>query len=127
MLQNMIEQYRQAAEAAKIQFQEELKKAQADGTIDDKERAKLDNIQAGYSQAESMLDKYESKLREAQDGTQQVAEDVKPQGAFLAAALSNIGESSAADRTAKATESVASNTKKTNDLIKKNSGMGVFT
>ena len=37
-----------------------------------------------------------------------------------------LGESSAADRTAKATETIVANTKKTNTLLKKQNGMGTF-
>ena len=119
MLQGMIEEYRQAAQAAKEQFQRELEAAKADGTITDDERNRLNDLQEGYSRAESMLDKYESKLHDAQEGTQKTAEDLKPQGAFLAAALDGILGGSAADRTAKATETIAANTKKTNEFLRK--------
>lgn len=121
MLQGMIEEYRRAAQLAKEQFQKELEAAQADGTIDDNERQRLNDVQAGYSRAESMLDKYEGKLRDAQEGTQKAAENLKPQGAFLAAALDGLMGGSAADRTAKATELIAANTKKTNDFLRKGS------
>ncbi len=127
MLQNMIASYQQAAEQAKLQFEEELKKAQADGKIDDSERAKINEAQSAYTRAESMFDKYEGKLREAQDGTREAAENVKPQGAFLAQALDGLSNGTAADRTAKATEMVASNTKKTNDYLRKQNRNSVFS
>ena len=108
MLEGLIAQYQKEAAAAKAQFEKELQDAQADGKIDDDE-------------------KYSDRLRSAQDGTREAAEKVsKPQGAFLAAALENLGESSAADRTAKATETIVANTKKTNTLLKKQNGMGTF-
>lgn len=127
MLEGLIAQYQKKAAAAKAQFEKELQDAQADGKIDDDERKKLDDAQSAYSRAESMVDKYSDRLRSAQDGTREAAEKVsKPQGAFLAAALENLGESSAADRTAKATETIVANTKKTNTLLKKQNGMGTF-
>lgn len=127
MLEGLIAQYQKEAAAAKAQFEKELQDAQADGKIDDAERKKLDDAQSAYSRAESMVDKYSDRLRSAQDGTREAAEKVsKPQGAFLAAALENLGESSAADRTAKATETIVANTKKTNTLLKKQNGMGTF-
>ena len=127
MLEGLIAQYQKKAAAAKAQFEKELQEAQADGKIDDDERKKLDDAQSAYSRAESMVDKYSDRLRSAQDGTREAAEKVsKPQGAFLAAALENLGESSAADRTAKATETIVANTKKTNTLLKKQNGMGTF-
>ena len=127
MLEGLIAQYQKEAAAAKAQFEKELQDAQADGKIDDDEREKLDDAHSAYTRAESMVDKYSDRLRSAQDGTREAAEKVsKPQGAFLAAALENLGESSAADRTAKATETIVANTKKTNTLLKKQNGMGTF-
>ena len=127
MLEGLIAQYQKEAAAAKAQFEKELRDAQADGKIDDDERRKLDDAHSAYTRAESMMDKYSDRLRSAQDGTREAAEKVsKPQGAFLAAALENLGESSAADRTAKATETIVANTKKTNTLLKKQNGMGTF-
>lgn len=127
MLEGLIAQYQKKAAAAKAQFEKELQDAQADGKIDDDERRKLDDAHSAYTRAESMVDKYSDRLRSAQDGTREAAEKVsKPQGAFLAAALENLGESSAADRTAKATETIVANTKKTNTLLKKQNGMGTF-
>ena len=127
MLEGLIAQYQKEAAAAKAQFEKELQEAQADGKIDDDERRKLDDVHSAYTRAESMVDKYSDRLRSAQEGTREAAEKVsKPQGAFLAAALENLGESSAADRTAKATETIVANTKKTNTLLKKQNGMGTF-
>ena len=127
MLEGLIAQYQKKAATAKAQFEKELQDAQADGKIDDDERKKLDDAHSAYTRAESMVDKYSDRLRSAQDGTREAAEKVsKPQGAFLAAALENLGESSAADRTAKATETIVANTKKTNTLLKKQNGMGTF-
>ena len=127
MLEGLIAQYQKKAAAAKAQFEKELQDAQADGKIDDDERKKLDDAHSAYTRAESMVDKYSDRLRSAQEGTREAAEKVsKPQGAFLAAALENLGESSAADRTAKATETIVANTKKTNTLLKKQNGMGTF-
>ena len=127
MLEGLIAQYQKEAAAAKAQFEKELQDAQADGKIDDDERKKLDDAHSAYTRAESMVDKYSDRLRSAQDGTREAAEKVsKPQGTFLAAALENLGESSAADRTAKATETIVANTKKTNTLLKKQNGMGTF-
>ncbi|OQA81996.1 MAG: Phage-related minor tail protein [Lentisphaerae bacterium ADurb.Bin242] len=119
MLQGMIGQYRQAAELAKAQFQRELEMAQADGTIDEEERRRIGKAQSDYSSAESFVDKYESKLREVQEGTRKAADNLKPQGTFLAAALDSLGGVSAEERTAKATEAIVANTKKTNDLLKR--------
>ena len=127
MLQELIAHNQKEAAAAKARFEKELRDAQADGKIDDAERRKLDDAHSAYARSESLADKYSERLRSAQDGTLDAAERAsKTQGAFLAAALENLGESSAADRTAKATETIVANTKKTNTLLKKQNGMGTF-
>ena len=113
MLEGLIAQYQKKAAAAKAQFERNFRMRRRDGKIDDDERRKLDDAHSAYTRAESMVDKYSDRLRSAQDGTREAAEKVsKPQGGFLAAALENLGESSAADRTAKATETIVANTKK---------------
>ena len=121
MLQGMIEQYRQAAEAAKAQFQQELQTAQSDGTIDDDERRKIGEAQEAYSRAESLVDKYSGKLNDAQDGTRQAADTSKVSGSFFAEALNAMlgGGGTEAERTADATEQMAKQSKETNKLLKK--------
>ena len=120
MLRDMIESYRQTAIAAKAQFEQELSAAKADGDIDDREKRSLAEVQSGYIRAESMLDKYEAKLREAQEGTTRAAENLKPQGSFFANALMRmIGNTTESARTAKATEEIAKNTKETNKVLKR--------
>lgn len=125
MLQGLITQYQQAAETARAQFQQELQAAQADGKIDDDEKRRIDEAQAAYSRAESQVDKYSGKLRDAQDATQK-AESSKVTGSFLASALNAaLGEGgSEAERTAKATETMALQGRETNKLLKKINNAG---
>jgi len=121
MLQGMIAQYQQAAEAAKAQFQQELQAAQLDGTIDDDERRKIGEAQEAYSRAESLVDKYSGKLNDAQDGTRKAADTSKVSGSFFAEALNAMlgGGGTEAERTASATEQMAKQGKETNKLLKK--------
>ena len=121
MLQGLIQQYQQAAEAARQQFQRELQAAQADGKIDDSERERISAAQAAYTRAESLVDKYSDKLRSAQDGTESAADRSQTTGSFLAAALTQAlgGGGNEAERTANATEQMARTTKETNKILKK--------
>ena len=121
MLQGLIQQYQQAAEAARQQFQRELEAAQADGKIDDNERERISAAQAAYTRAESLVDKYSDKLRSAQDGTESAADRSQTTGSFLAAALTQAlgGGGNEAERTANATEQMARTTKETNKILKK--------
>jgi|GEM_PF-1438732 len=121
MLQGLILQYQQAAEAARQQFQRELQAAQADGKIDDGERERISAAQAAYTRAESLVDKYSGKLRDAQGGTEAAADRSQTTGSFLAAALTQAlgGGGNEAERTANATEQMARTTKETNKILKK--------
>lgn len=121
MAQGLVAQYQQAAATAKAQFEQELQAAQADGKIDDEERRKIDAAQEAYTRAESMVDKYSGKLQDAQDGAQKAADNSQVNGSFLASALDAMlgGGGTEAERTAKATESMAAQSKETNKLLKK--------
>lgn len=126
MLNDLINSSKAAASAAKAEFDTAMADAQKDGTIDDKERERINKAQQEYSASESLVDKYEARLREAQEATSKNS-GPSVQGNFLAAALENLGSGgTAADRTAKATEAIADNTKKANTLLKKGSGIGTF-
>ena len=123
-LQQLIAQYRKAAQDAKAQFQRELQAAQADGRIDNAERRRLDDAQGAFTEAESMEDKYTRRLRQAQDGTQQAAQktdSTRSVGAWSAEELDALlgGNGNAQERTAKASESIAANTKETNRQLRR--------
>ena len=122
MIQELIRQYQLAAETAKRQFEQELQAAQADGKIDGGERDRISEAQAAYTRAESLVDKYSGKLREAQSGTRSAAEESsRVNGSFLAAALNAAlgGGGNEAERTANATEMMAKNSRETNRLLKR--------
>ena len=122
MIQELIRQYQLAAATAKRQFEQELLTAQADGKIDGGERDRISEVQAAYTRAESLVDKYSGKLREAQSGTRSAAEESsRVNGSFLAAALNAAlgGGGNEAERTANATEMMAKNSRETNRLLKR--------
>ncbi len=126
LLQQLIAQYQKAAADAKVQFERELAEAQADGKIDDAEKRRIDAAQDAYLSSESLVDKYSGKLREAQSGTQQAIErtNSKSVGAWSAQELDALlgGGGNAQERTAKATEEIAANTKENNKLIRRLKG-----
>ncbi len=126
LLQQLIAQYQKAAADAKAQFERELAEAQADGKIDDAEKRRIDAAQDAYLSSESLVDKYSGKLREAQSGTQQAIErtNSKSVGAWSAQELDALlgGGGNAQERTAKATEEIAANTKENNKLIRRLKG-----
>ena len=129
-LQQLIAQYRKAAQDAKAQFQRELQAAQADGRIDNAERRRLDDAQGAFTEAESMVDKYTRRLRQAQDGTQQAAQKsdyTRTMGSWSADELNDMlgGSNSEAARTASATEQMVRQGRETNRLLRRmDSGNG---
>ena len=129
-LQQPIAQYRKAAQDPKAQFQRELQAAQADGRIDNAERRRLDVAQGAFTEAESMVDKYTRRLRQAQDGTQQAAKKsdyTRAMGSWSADELNDMlgGSNSEAARTASATEQMVRQGRETNRLLRRmDSGNG---
>ena len=122
-LQQLIAQYQKAAQDAKAEFQRQLQAAQADGTIDNAERRRLDDAQSAFAEAESLVDKYSRRLQQAQDGTQNAAnkaDSTRSVGAWSAEELDALlGGGNAQERTAKASEQIAANTRETNRHIKR--------
>ncbi len=130
LLQVTIDEYKQAAMQARTAFEYELATAQEDGKIDDNERSRLDSMRQAYSQAESMVDKYSDRLRNAQNTTRKAAEqNTKSIGAWSAEELDALlgGGGNAQERTAKATEKIVENTRENNKLIRRLKGSGSAT
>ena len=129
-LQQLIAQYRKAAQEAKAEFQRQLQEAQSDGKIDNAERRRLDDAQGAFTEAESMVDKYTRRLRQAQDGTQQAAQKsdyTRTMGSWSADELNDMlgGSNSEAARTASATEQMVRQGRETNRLLRRmDSGNG---
>ena len=129
-LQQLIAQYRKAAQEAKAEFQRQLQEAQSDGKIDNAERRRLDDAQGAFTEAESMVDKYTRRLRQAQDGTQQAAQKsdyTRAMGSWSADELNDMlgGSNSEAARTASATEQMVRQGRETNRLLRRmDSGNG---
>ncbi len=123
-LQQLIAQYRKAAQDAKEQFQRELQAAQSDGKIDNAERRRLNDAQSAFSNAQSLVDKYSGRLRQAQEGTLKAAEksdSTRSVGAWSAEELDALlgGNGNAQERTAKASEQIVANTKETNRQLRR--------
>ena len=130
-LQNLITKYQQIAENLKIQFQEELISVQSDGKIDDSERRMLDNTHSAYTTAEAFVDKYLDRLQQVQGKTQEVAERTassRTAGAWSSTELiAMLGGGNIQERTAKASEQIAINTKETNRQLRKFKNEGSTT
>ena len=133
-LEVLIQQYKKAAEAAKTQFDRELRDAQADGKIDSGERRRIEDAHEAYTSAEALVDKYSARLRSAQSGTQESvktssADPNRILGAWRAEVLDAMlgGSGNAQDRTAKASESIAANTKETNRRLRQLKSVGQLT
>ena len=104
-----------------------MKESTADGELTDDEKKRIEKAQEAYRSAESMVDKYASKLRSAQEETQKSATSTKPQGTFYArAAAALVGNQMELRRTQAAEETVRQ-VKKTNQLLKDMDGGSSMT
>ena len=78
--------------------------------------------QDAYSLAESLVDKYESKLRSAQEATARQTSIAKPQRTFYANAAQSLRGSQMEQRMLTATQEIVKHTKKTAELLKDGAG-----
>ena len=109
------------------EFQKALAEAQEDGEVSDEETARIRKAQDAYSLAESLVDKYEAKLRSAQEATERQASVAKPQGTFYARAAQNLRGDQMDRRMLTATQEIAKHTKKAAELLKDGVGNGTLT
>ena len=127
MLNDLISQSKVAAASAKAEFRKALADAQADGDVTDEEEVRIRKAQDAYSLAEGLVDKYESKLRSAQEATAKQTAVTKPQGTFYARAAQNLRGDRLEQRMLNATQEIAKHTKKTAELLKDGVGGGTMT
>ena len=127
MLNDLILQSKVSAAAAKDEFRKALAEASADGDISDDEEKRIRKAQDAYSLAEGLVDKYEAKLRSAQEATAKQTSIAKPQGAFYARAAQSLRGSQMEQRMLTATQEIVKHTKKTAELLKDGSGGGSLT
>ena len=129
LVERLLAQAQQAAAASRENFASALADAQADGEIDDAERERLRGIQNAFVSAEGLVDKYSEKLRGARQGAEEADAGSRDRvaGTFYAKAAEAMGGLDLQTRTAAATEKVAENTRKTNDLLRKGAGGLTFT
>jgi len=127
LLNDLISQSKLAATQAKAEFAKALAEAQADGDVSDDEEKRIRKAQDAYSLAESLVDKYEAKLRSAQEATAKQTSIAKPQGAFYANAAQSLRGSQMEQRMLTATQEIVKHTKKTAELLKDGAGGGTMT
>ena len=127
MLNDLINTSRIAALQAKEEFRKAMAEAQEDGDISDEETARIRRAQDAYSLAESLVDKYEARLRSAQEATVKQTSIAKPQGTFYAAAAQNLRGSQMEQKMLNATQEIVKHTKKTADLLKDGVGGATLT
>ena len=122
LLNDLILQSKVSAAAAKDEFRKALAEASADGEVSDDEEKRIRKAQDAYSLAEGLVDKYEAKLRSAQEATAKQTNVAKPQGAFYADAAKNLRGNQMEQRMLTATQEIEKHTKKTAELLKEGAG-----
>ncbi len=122
LLADLINQSKIAAASAKVEFQKAMAEATADGDVSDDEEKRIRKAQDAYSLAEGLVDKYEAKLRSAQETTAKQTSIAKPQGTFYANAAQSLRGNQMEQRMLTATQEIVKHTKKTAELLKDGAG-----
>ena len=124
LLSDLILQSKVSAASAKEEFRKALAEASADGDVSEDEEKRIRKAQDAYSLAESLVDKYEAKLRSAQEATAKQTSIAKPQGTFYANAAQSLRGNQMEQRMLTATQEIVKHTKKTAELLKDGAGGG---
>ena len=124
LLNDLILQSKVSAAAAKEEFRKALAEASADGDVSEDEEKRIRKAQDAYSLAEGLVDKYETKLRSAQEATAKQTSIAKPQGTFYANAAQSLRGNQMEQRMLTATQEIVKHTKKTAELLKDGAGGG---
>ena len=124
LLNDLILQSKVSAAAAKEEFRKALAEASADGDVSEDEEKRIRKAQDAYSLAEGLVDKYEAKLRNAQEATAKQTAVAKPQGTFYANAAQSLRGNQMEQRMLTATQEIVKHTKKTAELLKDGAGGG---
>ena len=127
LLNDLISQSKIAAASAKTEFQKAMSEAQEDGDVSDEDEKRIRKAQDAYSLAEGLVDKYEAKLRNAQEATAKQTSIAKPQGTFYANAAQSLRGNQMEQRMLTATQEIVKHTKKTAELLKDGAGGGSMT
>ena len=127
LLNDLVLQSKLSAAAAKDEFRKALADAQADGDVSEDEEKRIRKAQDAYSLAEGLVDKYEAKLRSAQEATERQTSVAKPQGTFYARAAQNLRGGQIEQRMLAAQQEIAKHTKKTAELLKDGAGNDTMT
>lgn len=117
-IRDIIKREKENAAMAKEVFEENMKAAMSDRVIDAKEEAMLTGMAADYGRATELVSYFRNKLSEAGAGTADASSAVKDKalGSWSAKDLNTmLGANSAQERTAKATEEMAKNSKDSKD------------
>lgn len=122
LLNDLILQSKVSAAAAKEEFRKALAEASADGDVSEDEEKRIRKAQDAYSLAEGLVDKYEAKLRSAQEATAKQTSIAKPQGTFYANAAQSLRGNQMEQRMLTATQEIVKHTKKTAELLKDGAG-----
>ena len=122
LLSDLILQSKVSAAAAKEEFRKALAEASADGDVSEDEEKRIRKAQDAYSLAEGLVDKYEAKLRSAQEATAKQTSIAKPQGTFYANAAQSLRGNQMEQRMLTATQEIVKHTKKTAELLKDGAG-----
>ena len=119
VLEDLVKTAVQAVEEAKTAYEKVVDEVSSDGQVTDEEHDRVSAAQEKFTRLEGTREKYEGKLRSARDATEKAEDKQSPAlGSFYAKALKGLGASTLADKTLKANQETAKNTKKTADRLR---------
>lgn len=120
VLEQLVRKLDTTVEEAREAYERAVEEAAKDGLVDDAEKENIEGTRERYTRLEATRGRYEAKLERARKATEEVSAKQSPAlGSFYAKAIQKLGATSVQEKTLKANQDVAKNTKQTVDLLRR--------
>ena len=114
------------SEKARKAYENVVAEVTGDGQVTEEEQGRADAARERYSRLESVRSRYEGRLDQARKATEAASSRQTPAlGGFYAKALQNLGATQVQDKTLKAAQATAQNTKRVVELLRQQAEHGL--
>ena len=126
VLESLVQRLTATVESARKAYENVVAEVTGDGQVTEEEQGRADAARERYSRLESVRSRYEGRLDQARKATEAASSRQTPAlGGFYAKALQNLGATQVQDKTLKAAQATAQNTKRVVELLRQQAEHGL--
>lgn len=126
VLETLVKQLTTTVESARKAYESVVAEVTSDGQVAEEEQGRADAARERYSRLESVRSRYEGRFDQARKATEAASSRQAPAlGSFYAKAIQNLGTAHVQDKTLKAAQATAQNTKRVVELLRQQAEHGL--